>query len=177
MIDQEAVVREHSGIIDFVLRRLAPVSALGESSEDDWQDGFEGLIHAASLFESERGVTFMHFAKPWVRWYVQQGRGRRLGANYRRARTRGAFYHDPYSLDYSLDGREFVDILVAPPLIDESFRRCPEPAEMIELLNERDRIAILHPAVVAAEKLGISRAGVLKRRVRAYARLRERVAA
>jgi hypothetical protein len=128
------------------------------------------------MWEPGRGATFLTFALPWVRWAIQKGRDRRYGVNWRCRRD--SMYESPLSLDAELndDGWTLADEL-ADDDTHGNFRRCPSVESVLPLLSEAEAIAILNPAVEAAEMLGLKKTSVLTKRVRAYDRVRRVVAA
>ncbi len=65
--DDNALVREHAGMIERCARRIAAKAGVPHLADDLWSAGALGLIDAAGRFESGRGVLFTTFAEHRVR--------------------------------------------------------------------------------------------------------------
>jgi RNA polymerase sigma factor (sigma-70 family) len=64
--DPEALVRRHASFVQSIARGYFHPS-LGLGFEDLLQEGFSGLLEAASRFRPERGCKFITYAAWWVR--------------------------------------------------------------------------------------------------------------
>ena len=64
------LAEQNMALVPWVVRRY--FSHRGQFDQDFLQAGYEGLMHAASLYRPERGFTFSTYATPWIRQAVQR---------------------------------------------------------------------------------------------------------
>lgn len=172
----EVDVVTHLALVEFVMQSRP--AYLGDDVEEDRQDGRIGLLEAVRTFDPDRGAQFSTYAYLRIWRAIQNGRLRRHGVNYRRAVHRGELSgHRTASLDAPIgtddDGSPITlgDLVASEPPAPED-DTTPLLDAVLELLTERERIAVLAPIDVAVDDLGITKASVRQCRVRAYRRVR-----
>jgi RNA polymerase sigma factor FliA len=65
--DDDSILRDFSGIVNRVARRLVARTGLQSAYDDLWSAGALGLLEAGRRFDASRGVSFATFAEHRVR--------------------------------------------------------------------------------------------------------------
>lgn len=181
MTESDELVRRHKGLVALIVFRDCRGCLKRPqlySDEDAMQDGFLGLLRAAEMYDDSKG-KFSNWAPIWIRAAVSRDFTAVMGSSYRRAVDHGEFYPFPASLDAPVreDGGSLFDLVADVPLASEP----PDPHrqamldDLLDRLNDRDRIVVTNQKREAGALLGIKPASAARRRARIYDRLRAEV--
>lgn len=92
------IVLDNTGLVWRHVNRLR----IDEHERDDaYQDGLLGLLRAAQLYDPVKGYAFATYADAWIVNGIQRGHGRAMGRNYRRA-TERPWANGPWAPERSL---------------------------------------------------------------------------
>jgi RNA polymerase sigma factor (sigma-70 family) len=148
----------------------------GYTYDDAISAGTIGLIKAIDQYEPESGCRLSTFATQCILNEVSKDAQRFRGIGFRQAIAAGDPVPDqPLSLQMrsSCDGHTLLDVIAdttGQPGADAPAD--PRLAAVLATMNEKDRIAVLHHDLLAADLLGVSRQTAQRRRQRAYAKAR-----
>lgn len=163
-----------------VLRYCRNYVHSGYTHDDAVQAGVIGLMRAIDTHDPNRGAKFSTHAVSWIRQAVQQDAKAFHGVDFRSwARCASAGWVAAASLDAPIGdegGATVADTItdvtapVANPASDD-----PRLVAVLAVLNDKDRVAVLHHELLAADLLGQSRGTVARRRWRAYDKARRKL--
>lgn len=72
-MEDNKLIEENEGLVLSIIKKVAPYGLKEEDIEDLKQYGYIGVYEAKQKFDKNKGVKFVTYATPWIKYNIQKG--------------------------------------------------------------------------------------------------------